>query len=314
LGVTGRNGAQAKGLAGPYGKDDLKHLDPRHVAPRHENLRSAMNARGFTRDQFASVLGVSPSTLDRWLKGDPNNKEAYRMPTDALIRAARLLGVSTWYLLDLTDNPDGAGVRVWGQRDTLRRIWGIAKDPYKVVSAGEPWTEFGSSGASECLEVFNKDITKDYPGDSWYEVDFGDTYVWELVNEGGERHFRQRRWGEDQLNAEQDDYEEARAAAAAEGEAGGGGASAGAARTEAKDWFQVFREQMTEALRRDILGIRGDYRDPLYVLNKELESASKDASAAEVDAMFARVEAQARAIMGTKAMRRGTSCADAFSG
>ena len=64
-------------------------------------LKRARGQRGFTQDELARRCGISKMQLFRYEKGESD-------PASAVIAAlAHELGVSSDYLLDLTDDPKG---------------------------------------------------------------------------------------------------------------------------------------------------------------------------------------------------------------
>lgn len=259
--------------AGDYSQDDIKDLDPRRIAPRHENMRRAIQARGLTLEQFATLMNVSAATLSRWLSGDEGNGKAYRLPNEALVRAAHHLGVSVWYLLDLTDSPDGSGAKPFKQHEVLSEWWGKAKDPEKAAPVYEwlePVDEYGEmygcfakvktwrlSGTPDHKSFTSASFTREKLWDEWAEV------VDEVQDIPGLR-------GEDEADAALEGYDA---------------------------WERWFRENATESLRRDMLDLRGDYRDPLAVARAELEYASKAADREKFDALLVRIDAEAREAM-----------------
>lgn len=258
--------------AGDYSPDDMKDLDPRRIAPRHENMRKAIGARGLTLEQFATLMSVSESTLSRWLSGDEDNAKAYRLPNEALVRAARVLGVSVWYLLDLTDSPDGSGAEPFRQHEVLSEWWGKAKDPEKAAPKYETYIY----GADE-EPIFSVEEIK----------------TWRVAVKQGRRHFVSICYDENELNHlwENDLYDPY------DIETGGYTPEGDAAAAGYDAWERWFRANAAESLRRDMLDLRGDYRDPLAVVRAELEYASKAADREKFDALLARIDAGAREAM-----------------
>lgn len=258
--------------AGDYSPDDIKDLDPRRIAPRHENMRRAIQARGLTLEQFATLMNVGESTLSRWLSGDEGNAKANRLPNEALVRAARVLGVSVWYLLDLTDSPDGSGAKPFRQHEVLSEWWGKAKDPEKATAVYEllePVDEYGETYGC-----------------------FAKVKTWRLSGTPGHKRFTsvsftgEELWGWWVQADEGQDIP---------GFLGEGEAKAAAEGYDA--WVRWFRADAAESLRRDMLDLRGDYRDPLAVVRAELEYASKAAGRGKFDALLTRIDAGAREAM-----------------
>ena len=259
--------------AGNYSPDGVGVLDPRHIAPRHENMRKAIQARGHTLEQFATLMNVAPSTLGRWLSGDEDNAKANRLPNEALVRAARVLGVSVWYLLDLTDSPDGSGAKPFKQYEILKEWWCKAKDPEKAAPDYE---------VDHCDEDGLPTFTE------------GGIETWRLTGVQGHRCFARTRydcyelrdmWGEEALSPS---FDPETGDFAPESEAALDGYDA---------WERWFRVNAAESLKRDLLALRGDYRDPLAVVRVELEYASKAADRDKFDALLARIDAEAREAM-----------------
>lgn len=257
--------------AGDYSRDDMGVLDPRRIAPRHENMRRAIQARGYTLKQFATLMRVGPSTVTRWLDGDRDNAERYRLPNEALARAARFLGVSVWYLLDLTDSPDGSGAKPFKQYEMLKEWWGKAKDPEKAAPGYE---------VDHCDEDGVPTFTE------------AGIETWRLTDVQGHRRFVRTCHDMWELH---DMWEGATSFCdpetgdlTPEGEAALDGYDA---------WEMWFRANAAESLKRDLLALRGDYRDPLAVVRVELEYASKAADRDKFDALLARIDAEAREAM-----------------
>jgi transcriptional regulator with XRE-family HTH domain len=259
--------------AGDYSPDGVGVLDPRHIAPRHENMRKAIGARGLTLEQFATLMNIAPSTLGRWLSGDENNAKGNRLPNEALVRAARVLGVSVWYLLDLTDSPDGSGAKPFKQYEILKEWWGKAKDPEKAAPDYE---------VDHCDEDGLPTFTE------------GGIETWRLTGVQGHRCFDRTRydcyelrdmWGEEALSPS---FDPETGDFAPESEAALDGYDA---------WERWFRANAAESLKRDLLALRGDYRDPLAVVCVELEYTSKAADRDKFDALLARIDAEAREAM-----------------
>lgn len=258
--------------AGDYSPDGVGDLDPRRIAPGHENMRKVIQARGLTLEQFATLMSVAPSTLGRWLSGDENNAKANRLPNEALVRAARVLGVSVWYLLDLTDSPDGSGAKPFKQYETLREWWGKAKDPEKAA----PWYQ---------------DFVDYKDGSTSFEVGIE---TWSLTDMQGHKCFVRTRHVEQALY---DMWDEATSSLSCDPETGDFTPETDAALDGYDAWERWFRANAAEWLRRDLLGLRGDYRNPLAVVRVELEYASKTANQDKFDALLARIDAEARDAM-----------------
>lgn len=259
---------RTRGAKGTWGDLDVRHI----VAP-HMNMREAIGARGLTRDGFAAAMGVSPKRLDKWLDGAPGSSQAATcMQNDELARAARMLGVSVWYLLDLTDSPDGSGAKPFRRYETLREWWGKAKDPEKAA----PWYQ---------------DVVCYKDGGSTFEVGIE---TWRLTDVQGHKCFVRTRHVEQALY---DMWDEATSSLSCDPETGDFTPETDAALDGYDAWERWFRENAAEWLKRDLLGLRGDYRNPLAVVRVELEYASKTANQDKFDALLARIDAETRDAM-----------------
>lgn len=71
--------------------------DMRYEIMRFENIRSLRIDKGYTQKQIADILGISQNTYSQYEIGVLN------YPVDAVIKLAGFYGVSTDYLLGLTD-------------------------------------------------------------------------------------------------------------------------------------------------------------------------------------------------------------------
>ena len=278
--------------AGKYRADAVGGLDPRRIAPTHVNMRRAIRAKGLTQEQFAGAMGIAGSTLDRWLRGDPENAKQSRLPNEALVRAARVLGVSVWYLLDLTGSPDGSGARPLEQHKLIKDFWGKAKDPEKAApsAGGDMYERIGTSAT-----IVRWDATDALP-DGTTERDWvwrgpvDGVSTWRLSGAPGHAAPARKRYPWFELEGM---YREAWARCDPEDPESGAALGGYAA------WEAWFREDAAETLRRDLLCLGGDFRDPLAVVKEELAYASKTAGSEEFDALLARVDADARGVMGT---------------
>lgn len=272
--------------AGDYSPDDIKELDPRRIAPRHENMRKAIGARGLTLEQFAALMSVGESTLSRWLSGDEGNAKAYRLPNEALVRAARHLGVSVWYLLDLTDSPDGSGAEPFRRYEALRELWGKAKDPEKAApkcgrTNPEDWIAIWYAARPEDANDVSVRQAWLVLGDQ--AVSTVDTSLaWRFHHRVGYRHFVPN------LMALRAMWDKIVASPGFDPEGTLGDYDA---------FLRWFQANEAELLRRDLLDLRGDYRDPLAVMRAELEYASKAADRGKFDALLTRIDAGAREAM-----------------
>lgn len=262
-------------------------LDVRHVVTPHMNMREAIEAKGLTRDQFAAAMGVSKKRLDKWLDGAPGSSQAATcIQNDELVRAAHILGVSVWYLLDLTDGRDGGGARPLECRQTVRDLLGTSKDLDKaapVVTLYEWWNVRTDEKGSH---IFEEAEAGPRPGDDW-----------ELFPEIDAIKTLCPAWQGNRIVAEVrhiylDDLEKARHTRyhADAGER--------AAARDWKSWETWYRQNRTDRLRRDVLELRGDFRDPLQVVQAEIEYASKHPGGAAFDGLLSRIDRDARAVMG----------------
>jgi hypothetical protein len=275
-------------------KDTWGGLDVRHSVTRHLNMRKAIEAKGMTRDGFAAAMGVNPRELDAWLDGRPGSTRANAcMHNDELVRAARILGSSVWYLLDLTDETDGSGARPMECRDTVGDLWGRAKDPDKAAPVVPVyiWENIITGELyGRAFEKAEGDPWPDSPaGDDWEPIQIGEeirawrpawqgnsivavTHVWDIED-------IKRRW-EDKCTGDPDE----------------------AGWDEATDGWESYlrwcRQRLTDRLRDDLLRLRGDFRDPMGVIRAELEHASKHPGGGEFDALLVRIDQDARAAIG----------------
>ena len=282
--------------AGDYSPDGVGVLDPRHIAPGHENMRKAIQARGHTLEQFATLMNVAPSTLGRWLSGDEDNAKANRLPNEALVKAARVLGVSVWYLLDLTDSPDGSGAEPFRRYEVLRGLW--AKDPEKAAPECELINRDGDGVASteDVIVIWHGAEPEAVEMDGYQAVFTVDERLpWHLHGMLGYKYFvptiydcweLRDMWAEAATSYQSFDPETGDLTP--EGETALDGYDA---------WERWFRANAAESLKRDLLALRGDYRDPLTVVRVELEYASKAADRDKFDALLARIDAEAREAM-----------------
>ena len=319
--------------AGNYQADAVGDLDPRRIAPAHVNMRRAISAKGLTQIQFAGVLGIGKSTLDRWLKGDPENAERCRLPNEALVRAAHVLGVSVWYLLDLTDSPDGSGARPLEQHRLIKDFWGKAKDPEKAAPVVDYWLfRCLSTGEEKRVTIGETLPPCNYEHGwelaSWEEKGFVPLQValGQLPWEGHDHLKREvapdgqavRYWALDwtqsdtpsfvhiDVDCEEVERERARLL---DGHpltrctaTPGGPPNYRAASKGADAFLQFYRVGKTEMLEGEMEELPGDYRDPLAVVKEELAYASGTAGSEEFDALLARVDADARGVMGTDSL------------
>lgn len=278
--------------AGNYQADAVGDLDPRRIAPAHVNMRRAIRAKGLTQKQFAVAMGIAGSTLDRWLKGDPENAERYRLPNEALVRAAHVLGVSVWYLLDLTDSPDGSGARPLEQHKLIEDFWGKAKDPEKAAppTDGDMYERIGTD-----TTIIRWDTTEAWPEGTterdWaFREPVDGVSTWRLSGTPGHAAPVRERYPWFELEGM---YQDARTRCDPEDPESEAALDGYAA------WEAWFREDAAKTLRHDLLCLGGDYRDPLAVVERELAYASKTADSEKFDALLARVDADTRGVMGT---------------
>lgn len=68
-------------------------------------IREALKIKGITSKQMASILGVSEGTFSGYVNGDHDPK------SENLSRIALTCGVSTDFLLGITDNPNPIGAK-----------------------------------------------------------------------------------------------------------------------------------------------------------------------------------------------------------
>lgn len=285
--TTARERVQAVAGRTRGDKSTWSRLDARHIVAPHMNMREAIGARGLTRDGFAAAMGVSAKRLDKWLDGAPGSSQAATCIQNAeLVRAAHILGASVWYLLDLTDERDGSGARPMECLETVKDYWGRSKDPEKAAPIVRTHV---------CENVLNGDLIEHTDGDPW--PDGTDATDW--ANGEPHTYFKtwQLTWQGNRIVAEVryidlEDLEEARHTRYH------ADADERAAARDCKSWETWYRQKCADRLRRDVLELRGDFRDPLQVAQAEMEYASKHPGGAEFDGLLARIDHDARAIMG----------------
>lgn len=305
-----KGGCMARGQGAPRAD-----WDPRGIAPKHENLGKAISARGLHQQDFAKLLRVSPSRLDRWLHGA--DSAAQTIPNDKLAEAARMLGVSAWYLLDLTDSIDGDGARPLACHRSMVKWWKVAQDTYQAAQ----WYHYKDYQQSYIDGMGREIVLKtvhivDEPGrgdqeppdlhsGSWQEVfdpadpDAGEgmeLQSWNLARKGGRLSISldRLRGGRDFLMLDMEDSldkarqipsyadtDEARAAAE--------GASA---------YMEWFRKDRADRFTISLLSLKGDFRNPAGVVSALAKFAADhggtedfDATAAEVDKALRRAAA-----------------------
>ena len=286
--TTARERVQAVAGRTRGDKSTWSRLDARHIVAPHMNMREAIGAKGLTRDQFAAAMGVSKKRLDKWLDGAPGSTEsATCIQNDELVRAAHILGVSVWYLLDLTDERDGGGARPLECRQTVRDLLGTSKDPDKAapVITFYEWRNVRTDEPGE--RIFEEAEAGPRPG-----------YDWELFPTSIEAiKTLCPAWQGNRIVAEVRyidllDVEEARHTRYH------ADADERAAARDRKSWETWYRQKCADRLRRDVLELRGDFRDPLQVAQAEIEYASKHPGGAEFDGLLARIDRDTRAVMG----------------
>ena len=72
----------------------------RYEIMKYENIRNLRIDRGYTQKQIAEHLGISQNTYSQYEVGVLN------YPVDAIIKLAAFYGVSTDYLLGLTNQKE----------------------------------------------------------------------------------------------------------------------------------------------------------------------------------------------------------------
>lgn len=111
-------------------------MDPRGIRPKR-NLGSILGPRDGGRRRFAEEMGVSYSTVCRWVSGGSD------MGDREIVRASRILKVSVPYLLDLTllrkprmDQIDGrSSLRTMGDYDWMRQTISGAFNTFSEVNS-----------------------------------------------------------------------------------------------------------------------------------------------------------------------------------
>lgn len=281
-GKRGDVAGRTRGAKGTWG-----NLDVRHIVAPHMNMREAIGARGLTRDGFAAAMGVSPKRLDKWLDGAPGSSQAATcIQNDELVHAAHILGVSVWYLLDLTDERDGSGARPMECMETVRGFLGMSKDTEKAAPIVR---------ATLYEHVLNGELIERVDGDPWPDgtdmTDWADCEQHEYV-----KTWRPA-WSGNRIVAAShgistEDIENERRTRYHGDER---------ERIAARSWESYlawYRQTRADHLRRDVLDLRGDFRDPLQVAQAEMRYASKHPGGAEFDELLARIDNDVRAIMG----------------
>ena len=102
-----------------------------------EKLREVRLSRGMSQVELAKQLGVTKQSVSNW------ENDNIQPSVDMLVRLARLFGVSTDYLLGLTNNPAPAAV---SGSDTVPGVpaWSTGTPPVSglyVVKSGVPAEE-----------------------------------------------------------------------------------------------------------------------------------------------------------------------------
>lgn len=273
---------RTRGDKGTWGR-----LDARHIVAPHMNMREVIGTKGLTRDGFAAAMGVSAKRLDKWLDGAPGSSQAATcMQNDELVRAAHILGVSVWYLLDLTDERDGSGARPMECRETIKDYWGRSKDPERAAPIVHTHV---------CQNLFNGGFIEHTDGDPWPDgtdtTDWADcephTYfkTWQLTWQGN-------RIVAEAIHIDVEKIKDARHTRCHQDE------DERTAASGRESWETLYRQTRADHLRRSVLELRGDFRDPLQVVQAEIEYASKHPGGTEFDGLLARIDRDTRAVMG----------------
>ena len=74
--------------------------DMRYEMMKYENIRNIRIDRGYTQKQIAEYLGISQNTYSQYEVGTLN------YPVDVIVKLAAFYGVSTDYLLGLTNRKE----------------------------------------------------------------------------------------------------------------------------------------------------------------------------------------------------------------
>ena len=74
--------------------------DMRYEIMKYENIRNIRIDRGYTQKQIAEYLGISQNTYSQYEVGILN------YPVDAIVKLSAFYGVSTDYLLGLTNRKE----------------------------------------------------------------------------------------------------------------------------------------------------------------------------------------------------------------
>ncbi len=112
-----------------------------------ERLRSLRDQKGLTQDGLASALGVSRSTIGGY---EAPSKE--REPDFAIVcRLAAFFGVSTDYLLGLSDDPSPAATPK--EAPQSRPVGAKARRLYDVMSRAEDLPDENVAQIADTLEA-----------------------------------------------------------------------------------------------------------------------------------------------------------------
>lgn len=269
--------------------------DPRNIAPRHENLKETLSSRGISRNVFAGMLGVSASTLDRWLDGA--DSPAQTIPNDKLAQAACMLGVSVWHLLDLTGSQDGEGARPLECHRWMRDWWKVARDTYQAAqwhryedyrqSYRDAWGNETITGKRHIVDAPGQGDPKPADLDSWsFQGEGMELQAWQIVCVDGKRNLRLSKITDEHIEEELGDA--ADRARQIPGFAETEEAKAAAAGVDA--YMEWLRASKAERFRRDLLDQKGDFRDPAGVFAALARYAADHGGVGGFDAMAAGAE------------------------
>jgi transcriptional regulator with XRE-family HTH domain len=276
--------------------------DPRGIAVRHDNMKKALKAKHLSRHALAELMKVSDGTMDNWIDGD--ERPGRGIPNDKLAEMANLLSVSVWYLLDQTNRADGYGARPLEQHSKMARMAAIAKDSHKAARyySYEEYTNFDDgrrvhvAGDGYGKSFVPAPVSDPLPDDSesWIIDSSGEELqAWKVVHSrDGHISFSVSVFDWREINA---DYEYARKSHIPD-LPGWDEAQEGW-----KAYWEWFRQQKADSFRRDLLALRGDYRDPAAVIAAEAAHAAATANPARFDEIAQKMDSQLRGIMGTAA-------------
>ncbi len=281
-------GGKSKGERRPYWSDESRELwDPRTFEPAHRNLADAIRAQGMTQETFAGALGVSTTTVERWVHGHEKRENGYHLSNGELLQAARLLHCNVPYLLDLTTDPQPATGQDSlpgniGQYERGRRFvaewWRMAKDPAKLVRSAEQEATFADG---ELGYIYGYEVARvAAPA----RIGAAPSAAWEFYDDEGRHADGWTDWEEEvfRICGDGEDlpdvpewYEDANLF------------EVNYLGDEARAWFlKDYRERTAARLRTELLAIPGDYRSLVGVCRTMLDRIERTAAPEEIDRLL----------------------------